>query len=64
MTQLDAAIAEFQKTIAELGIRLANAAITIQGLQERNADLEKQVESLKTSGDGSAAGQGQERATL
>lgn len=47
MTQLDAAIAEFQKTIADLGIRLANAAIAIQGLQERNADLEKQVENLK-----------------
>jgi hypothetical protein len=47
MTPLDAAVAEFQKTIAELGVRLANAAIQIQMLQERNADLEKQVENLK-----------------
>lgn len=46
---IDAAVAEFRRTIDELGIRLANMASENAELKNKNAKLLKELDSLKPS---------------
>ena len=49
MTDIDAAVAEFQKTILELGIRLANYAIQNESLKQQIATLNKTIDEMKSA---------------
>lgn len=44
----DAAIAEFQRTILELSMRLSNVAAMLADAQNKNIALTKEIEELKT----------------
>ena len=47
MNQIEAAVAEYSKTILELQTRLANAAAQICGLMEQIESLTKERDALK-----------------